>query len=464
MAQSNREWAKQRAREIKAKEEAKNPKQPKEAKPAPPPAPPVQDVEIYYDGSKNTYYRQNMRGQYIALPMRELSRFLKSKGHLAFPNDQHGLSPLDHKILEIQEHQDVDYAGPIAGYQPGRHDVGGGRVLVTAGPRLIEPRRGRWDTLKKFLGELLGDQLPFFVGWLRHAVRVLRGGPPFRPGQVLIVAGPPGCGKNFLQSIITEILGQRDADPWLYMTGETPHNGDLLKSEHLFIADRAAHKDNRKRRVFGSMIKAFTVNPNQSFNPKGREAITLPIFWRLSITLNEQPENLLVLPPIEDDLRDKVMLFKAFYPEFPWSAEDNTAWGNFRKKISNELPAFLHALERWTIPPKMQDQRFGVKSYQASELLFAVDALSPEMRLLELIDSVPLPAEGLDLWQGSAVELERELMNGPHRREAERILEYPGAVGAFLSRLAGKNSGRVERVRGPNHTHLWKIFPQGSAK
>jgi hypothetical protein len=34
-------------------------------------------------------------------------------------------------------------------------------------------------------------------------------------------------------------------------------------------------------------------------------------FWRLSITLNDEPENLLILPPLDESLGDKIMLLRA---------------------------------------------------------------------------------------------------------------------------------------------------------
>ena len=77
------------------------------------------------------------------------------------------------------------------------------------------------------------------------------------------------------------------------MSGATEFNGELFGCEHLMIEDDIGSTDFRARRNFGTRIKEFTVNEVQSCHAKNRQAINLKPFWRLSITLNEEPENLL---------------------------------------------------------------------------------------------------------------------------------------------------------------------------
>lgn len=453
---SKRELGKQLAKKIL-------PQGSKSSKPekAPPPPirerPPVEKVEVFYDNQKKIYYFTNSRNEWISATEASLSRYLRGKGHNDTFKDDYGLTDLERMMDTIMRHHDVDFAGQISGYPAGYYDVDGSRILCTKGPALVEPRRGPWTTVKKFLGELLGDEMKWLIGWLKNSTSSLYAGPPFKPGQALILAGPPGCGKSLLQSLLTEMLGGREAKPYRYMVGDTAFNGELVAAGHLTIADEPAHTDIRARRYFGHQLKNLVVNPSQSIHAKGRNAITLSPFWRLSISLNERPEDLLVLPPLDDETRDKMILLRCHPVEFPFKAEDLDGFKAFRSALSAELPAFVAALRAWKIPPAMQNQRFGVKHYLNPELLYEVDALSPEMRLLQIIDQLQLPAFDDGEWVGSADDLERLLRDKETHGEVSRLATFNTAIAQFLGRLKAKVPDRVEHIRGPQNTKLWKI-------
>lgn len=53
-----------------------------------------------------------------------------------------------------------------------------------------------------------------------------------------------------------------------------------------------------------------TACETQSCHAKNRQAITLTPLWRLTISLNDEPESLLTLPPLDNSLEDKVILCK----------------------------------------------------------------------------------------------------------------------------------------------------------
>jgi hypothetical protein len=52
----------------------------------------------------------------------------------------------------------------------------------------------------------------------------------------------------------------------------------------------------------GTKIKEICANTTQSAHPKNRNAVTLTPFWRLSISVNDEPEKLMILPPIDESL------------------------------------------------------------------------------------------------------------------------------------------------------------------
>jgi mono/diheme cytochrome c family protein len=220
----------------------------------------------------------------------------------------------------VQLERNVTYAGPLSGHKVGVYDMPGGRVLVTDSPRLIEPKAGSWETLKALLVGLLTDehfdQTPYLFGWLKVALESLRAGQR-RTGQALAIAGPSGCGKSLLQQLITELLGGRMAKPFDFMVGATPFNAHAFTAEHLVIEDEAASSDIRTRRTFGAYLKGIAANTCQSCHAKNRQPVTLTPFWRLSIPLNDEAENLMVLPPLDESLEDKIILLRARWEAMP---------------------------------------------------------------------------------------------------------------------------------------------------
>src|SRR5207249_3354414 len=151
---------------------------------------------------------------------------------------------------------------------------------------------------QKFLNGLLDkEQLPVLMGWLLVAYEALRSGEP-RHGQALGLVGPAKAGKSLLQKLITIILGGRVKHPFKYMTGRTDFNAELFEAEHLSIDDEKASIDIRSRRELGTAIKMVCVNQEQTCFRKYATPVTLLPFWRLTISVNDDPEALQVLPPL----------------------------------------------------------------------------------------------------------------------------------------------------------------------
>jgi hypothetical protein len=295
---------------------------------------------------------------------------------------------------------------------------------------------------------LLGDgrQLDYFYSWLKIAWETLLAGLHM-PGQAMAIAGPINSGKSLLQSLITEILGGRNGKPYQYMAGETPFNADLIRAEHLIIEDEQASPDLRTRRKLGSHIKNITVNGDQRCHQKGRTPVMLRPFWRLSISLNDQPEDLLVLPPIDRSLGDKIMLFRAKAVAMPMPTSPAPERKVFYDALVAELPAFLHWLGEWSIPEDIKCDRYGVKAYHHPDLLKEIDANAPEARLLQLIDDYVLI--GRDVWEGTARGLEAILTAADSRcnHQARQLFTQVNTCGTYLGRLADKHPDRVIKAR-----------------
>jgi hypothetical protein len=251
------------------------------------------------------------------------------------------------------------------------------------------------------------------------------------------------------------------------MSDKTTFNADLIGAEHLMIEDEVASTDNRTRRHFGARMKDFTVNQMQSCHPKNGQAISLTPFWRLSISLNEEPENLLILPPIDESLADKIMLIRTRKLPMPMPTGTLAERAAFWNKLVSELPAFLHSLLNMEIPAELRCERFGVKHYHHPDLLAAIDALAHESRLLALIDAHfwPAPDETARVkatpptsLRLTAEQLEQGLFESAFGFEARRLLDWNNATGTYLGRLATKHPERIQRDRQANG-RFWQIFP-----
>lgn len=392
--------------------------------------------EVFYDEATKEYLLPIKEG-WLRINETSCRRHLKANGISPSKPDDALISPLDVTLNYIQVSNNVCYAGPLAGHKAGLYTDSGARVLVTSSPKLIEAKKGEWKTFRSFIERMLDGpdckQSPYLFGWLKVALDNLKNGGG-TPGQALVIAGGAGCGKSLLQNIITEILGGRQAKPYQYMIGETTFNGDLFGAEHLMVEDEAASSDLRIRRRFGAEIKSFTVNEMVRYHPKGKAAISLRPLWRLSITLNDEPENLMVLPPLDESLEDKVILLHAVWQPLPTNtlAERKA----FREKLTSELPAFIDWLESWKIPQELVSPRFGIKHYHHPELISAIQQLTPEMKLWGMIET-ELFTSG-DEWKGTSLELALKLKSdcSSVKSEAKQLLAFYNTCGTYLGRLA----------------------------
>jgi hypothetical protein len=339
--------------------------------------------------------------------------------------------------------------------------VCGRTILVTESPTLVEPVAGEFPLLRGILEGMFVDgtidQRPFFLGWLKVALTCLRAGE-FQPGQALVLAGPRDTFKSSLQNLLTVIFGGRSAKPYRYMADQTSFNRDLFEAEHLLIEDEVASTQMSHRRHFGAKIKEITVNETNSLHAKGRDALMLRPFWRITISVNDEPENLQILPPIDESLLDKLILLrvKTFTMPMPTATlqQRKILW----TALIAELPAFLDFLLEWEIPHALVSNRFGIVHYHHPALLAEIESLSPEFRLLSLIDLAVFGPFQHGGWQGTAEELHHLLVESSYRTLARELLDWPNATGTYLGRLAHKRPERVASAR-TNTIRSWVIHP-----
>jgi hypothetical protein len=430
---------------------------------------PPSHIEVFYDVRDGSYWYQ-LNGRYLALKKSDL--FLNiTRTHGITHKSQYfeGLSQLDWIVVNAMNNRQIDYAGSLAGHRVGIFKDGSGReYLVTDEPR------GVFDDIPKkftdpeffvsFVNELLpGEQSQFLLYWLAIALRSLRNAD-FRPGQVIVLAGPPQCGKSLLQAMITEILGGRQANPMRYMMEDTAFNKDLAGAEHWPIEEPRTSTDTRTRIQFGNTIKECFNNRDFSIHGKGKEAITLRIFRRGSISINDDPDLLMVLPPLNGSVDDKMMLFKCAYVSES-IAFASTGGEQDQTKLWNAFVAEVPSIRAWLltyckrVPKRWRDNRFGIVAYHHPELKKELAAFTSEIRLLNILDEAFFDGDGPhEDKEGKAMALENELKKSPGGGEADKLLRYANQFASLLGKLNKIMPERVSKRIKDGFT-TWVIHP-----
>ena len=409
---------------------------------------------------------RNESGRWLSLADAQFKLRLRNRGISTRKADDSLVSAGEQVMLQIQDYCDVHYSGALAGRKSGFYEENGVRLLVTNDPKLIAAVKGEWPMLGEFVTNLLGGenepwanrQLNTLFGWLKIAIQALRLGQ-FQPGQALTFAGPVNCGKSLLQSIITEILAGRSAKAALFLQGRTDFNSELFGAEHLVLEDEAASTSHQARAMLGSQIKAITVNRVHPCHGKRRDIVNLCPWWRLSISCNDRPDKLLILPPLSDDVSDKIILLRSSSFVMPMPTETSAEKEAFWEVLKSELPAFLWWLEHvFQIPEALKSSRFGIVEFHHPELLAALDELSPSHALEELIDQAKIWGAVNESWEGSALELRAALLNDDRtRRDAEHLLNWTNAAGQYLGDLQKKSPDRFES-RKTSTRIIWTIY------
>jgi hypothetical protein len=443
------------------------------------------NAEIFYDLRDQSYWYR-LTHRYVKMKKTDLKMHLRVMGYSddEYVKTGNGSLPfIDIPFYEATKQRAIDYAGPLAGHRTGVFRDGGGRAYL-----ITDEARGVWDDLPKgkvtepeffseFVNELLpGDQSDVFLFWLSFALQSLREGD-FSPGQAVVLAGPPKCGKSFLQDIVTEILGGRSANPFKYMMELTQFNNDLVGAEHWKIEDPPSSTDIRTRRAFGNNIKNCTFTRDFPVHPKGKDAQMAPVFRRITISVNDEPENLAVIPPLEASINDKLMLFhcvnvvkalarfkkRSGTPTLPGIETDDSdkvsrklAW----QKVIEEIPLIRAWLLKHYrhVPKGFRDDRCGIAYWHHPELVQSLCDLSPEHRLLQLIDYVYYDEPPYsEMSERKAFDIENELTKRAPVQTGS-LARHNNWVGTYLGRLLKAGNPRISK-RVLDGSTLWTIKP-----
>lgn len=461
------------------------------------------------NGAGDEWVSMNLQSLKLALKHLEVRPYL-TKAEVAAGEL---MSPMDKLIHAVEMKGRIAWAGPLAGRPAGVYRMSGQLVLVTVSPVLIPPRvsdplddgvpRIDYAALPyarpsdAVVGECVGwpllgllwrnlftclreadtkadvgaedyDQLIYWYAWLKRGLKSLYEAKR-EDGHGVLLAGEPGCGKTLTVWILHQLFGGRLARPLAWIEGRTQFNSSMFKAPLLVVDDEGSKTRIADRKQLGANYKQIVAVQAGEMEAKGKDRLELECFWRLLFCTNLEEQNLVVFPPLDNDIADKVMLFKAYSNGFPWPQ----AWSKqeIQDALRPELPYFLHwLLYEFELPDGMYSQRFGLKNWMHPEIVDKLEFLSPEVRLWNQIERSVLRAENYwndeplprGVWMGSVSDLEAALRDpdGPLSfRERENIPPANPTMGKYLGKLATmrRYEGQIRQERDRKHGRAWVL-------
>lgn len=403
---------------------------------------------VFFPQKKTYYWYNDYANLWQPSPAETIETRLKAIGFASIAGRGASNSPLKLELERIQREDSVDAVASLGWETTGIKDIEGQKILVYRGCTLTEAVPGLWPTIKTVLDNLLGpEQLPYFLGWLSSAVRGLYNKGPRMYGQAVVFCGPSGCGKSLVQDhVITPVLGGKCGLPFDWLSGGTTFNSELFQACPLKIEDEYYLGDQGSRKAFGSALKKITANQEHKLHEKGLPAFTTKPYWRLSISLNDEPDNVAVLPNLEPSLEGKLIIFACDKHPMPYKV------GELEVVMRAEIPAFLdYLLNHHTIPEALVDARYGVKAYIHTKMREALEDEGIEKTLFEYLET---------MFRGKLVEhnetsLLMLMEGGEPPRALDWLLKHPPKLRTALRKLCAETE-QVKHKRYSNR-RVWQF-------
>jgi hypothetical protein len=344
----------------------------------------------------------------------------------------------------------VQWHGSIAGHRQGlATDSNNLPILITSEAKTPQPTPGEAPTISEIVGNAFADPtaIAVFISWLSGRYKAVRSHVHI-PSPMLVLAGEINSGKSLLAWIIAETLGGRTANPYAAWSGGMLWNDDLVGAETMLVDDCIGSTDIRSRRNFGAAFKEAIYPHVIQLRKRNASSIAVRPVWAVVVCCNDTPESLQIIPPLDNDLADKVALLHVIGVKLPVDTSTPDGRAELQALIRSELPAFAQQLMDWVTPEELHDSRSGIKAWRDPVLTDAVDAHSPQRRLEDLLEAA---LTHMGLWGDlprdmTAADIQGRLEDSqsPVRDQARQLCTWHGAMGSALAKLARSGSDYVE--------------------
>jgi hypothetical protein len=325
--------------------------------------------------------------------------------------------------------------------------------------KLLEPQAGEWPTLYKLFENVWNDtengydQRTLLFGHWAHALESLHSGNHSN-GLALAMAGEHKSGKSLTAKLMVKTMGYKFAQPYAWMIGQDNFNEEISEATILLIDDENANTTHKGRLEFGAKIKQIVAVPGARIRGLHQKATTLLPIWRLVICLNTEPDRIMVLPSLDDDIRDKLLILRAFKKPTPMPSDTQKEQRAFMAVLEAELPAFVHyLLNEFTMPEHLTD-RFGVSAWCHPEIERSLSDVAPEAVVDEFIERY-FKKNNETLWSGTAAELRTLLLTqaGLTYQEQDDVEKS-----TWLGRRLGKLVDRYPEFYEEKRTNQSRIY------
>lgn len=400
---------------------------------------------IYHLPPVRFYLLNTHDGYWQEMTLETTRRRLVSLGQNPIPNARGELSEVDSMLLRIQEENRVDTAISLGWEEPGVQLINGRKVLVENGCTKISPVKGEWRELQTYLQRLFGteEQLQYYLAWQATGTRGFYFAETRRYGQCLILAGPTGAGKSFLQvRVITPALGGKLGKPYRWLTKRTDFNSDLFEAVSLVSSDDFYMSDRASRKEYGAMVKQITSDDYQEYNKKHGCKYTCKAYWRLSISLNGEAQYLATLPELDQSLLPKMIILEC-EPDAIHLPTRGPEGNVMEREVAKEMPAFLHyLLFEHQIPPEIADGRYGVKGFANKHVQEEIRASGDEYLLLECLRE---KYAGLNNMGKSTYQIIKDLDTVDTPKAVRKMLLTSASLQGVLEKLVQIEGGGVAK-------------------
>ena len=344
----------------------------------------------------------------------------------------------------------VQWHGAIAGHKQGlSYDSNKLPILITSQAKIPQPAAGDAPIIGEIIANAFADPTATVVlmSWLAGRYKAVRSHIHI-PSPMLVLAGEINSGKSLIAWIIAETLGGRTANPYASWSGGMLWNDDLVGAETMLVDDCIGSTDIRSRRNFGAAFKEAIYPHVIQLRKRNSSSIAVRPVWAVVVCCNDTPESLQIIPPLDNDLADKVALLHVIGVKLPVDTSTPDGRAELQAMIRAELPAFAQQLIDWQTPQELHDSRSGIKAWRDPILTDAVDAHSPARRLEDLLEAA---LTHMGLWGDlprdmTAADIQGRLEDSqsPVRDQARQLCTWHGAMGSALSKLARSGSEFVE--------------------
>jgi len=420
--------------------------------------------DVFYDGPagrylirvENTYHLQSKRGPVIT----GLARFLSKE----YEDAKELTAAVKGTINARELDGGIQWSGNIAGHQQGlSRDIDGKPILILSEAQQPQPKPGNCSLINELLANAFEQETAFqvFLSWLAGRYRAVRDHTHI-PSPMLVMAGEVNSGKSLIAWIASQCLGGRTANPYNAWAGGMLWNDDLVGAEMLLVDDCAGSIEMRARRCFGAAFKEAMYPHIVQLRKRHSSSVSVRPVWACIVCCNDTPEALQIIPPLDADMSDKVILLHVSPLVLPVDTSTPAGRSAMQTMIRNELPAFVQQLAEWVTPAELHDTRSGITAWRDPELLDSVDANSPARRIESLITAA---IENRGIWHDiprefTAIEIETRLTDphSPVRDQAKALLHWHGACGAALQRLAKMNRGVITEGEYDYHNKIRRYY------